>query len=98
MSGDGSDLEGLTGTEGSSAPDARGKQTVALREHRARVIAAGILGAVIAAFAVLNVDEVKVHWLFATGRTPLIIVIVFAFLLGVIVDRLAVRARRKRGG
>jgi uncharacterized integral membrane protein len=98
VSSEGSELEELTGTEGSNAAEVRGEQTVALRQHRARVIAAGIVGAVIAAFAVLNLSEVKVHWLFATGRTPLIIVIVFAFLLGIIVDRLAVRARRKRGG
>jgi uncharacterized integral membrane protein len=98
VSGEGSEFEGLEGTEGSNVGDARGEQTVALRQHRARVIAAGVVGAVIAAFAVLNLNDVKVHWLFATGETPLIIVIVFAFLLGVIVDRLAVRARRKRGG
>jgi uncharacterized integral membrane protein len=98
VTGEGSELKGLTGAEIANAADARGEQTVALRRHRARVIAAGIVGAVIAAFAVLNLDEVRVHWLFATGRTPLIIVIVFAFLLGIVVDRLAVRARRKRGG
>ena len=71
---------------------------MALRRHRARVIAAAIVGAVVAAFAVLNLNDVRVHWLFATGRTPLIVVIAFAFLLGIVVDRLVVRARRKRGG
>jgi uncharacterized integral membrane protein len=40
----------------------------------------------------------RIHWLFATGRTPLIIVIMFAFLSGIVVDRLAVRAKRKRDG
>lgn len=98
MSDEGPELEGLTHAEGSTAADARGDQTVALRQHRARVIAAAIVGAVVAAFAVLNLNDVRVHWLFATGRTPLIVVIAFAFLLGIVVDRLVVRARRKRGG
>jgi len=40
---------------------------------------------------------VKVHWLVATGQTPLIVVIAFAFLLGMLVDRLVIRAKRKRG-
>jgi uncharacterized integral membrane protein len=39
---------------------------------------------------------VKVHWLVATGRTPLIVVIAVAFLLGMLIDRLVIRARRKR--
>jgi uncharacterized integral membrane protein len=61
------------------------------------VISAAVLGAVITAFALLNLDDVKVHWLVASGQTPLIVVIAFAFLLGVLVDRLVIRARRKRG-
>ena len=44
----------------------------------------------------LNLGDVKVHWLVATGRTPLIVVIALAFVLGMIVDRLVIRARRKR--
>jgi uncharacterized integral membrane protein len=39
---------------------------------------------------------VKVHWIVTTGQTPLILVIGVAFLLGILVDRLAIRARRKR--
>ena len=51
-----------------------------------------------AVFAVINLDDVKVHWLVATDQTPLIVVIVLAFLLGILADRLLlVRARRKRG-
>ena len=60
------------------------------------MIAAGVVGAIIAAFALLNLDDVKVHWLVTTGQTPLIIVIAFAFVLGMLVDRLVIRARKKR--
>jgi uncharacterized integral membrane protein len=60
------------------------------------VIAAGVLGALIAAFALLNLGDVKVHWGVTTGQTPLIVVIAFAFVLGMLVDRLAIRAKKKR--
>lgn len=68
-----------------------------MRRDRARLLAAGVIGALVAAFALLNLDGVKVHWLFATAQTPLILVIVLAFLLGFAVDRLLViRARRRQ--
>jgi uncharacterized integral membrane protein len=60
------------------------------------MIAAAMVGAVVAAFALVNLGDVKVHWIVATGRTPLIVVIVVAFILGMAVDRLVIRARRKR--
>jgi uncharacterized integral membrane protein len=69
---------------------------VAERRDRARLIAAGVIGALIVVFAILNLDQVKVHWLITSGKTPLILVIGVAFLLGMIVDRLVIRARRKR--
>jgi uncharacterized integral membrane protein len=67
------------------------------RRHRARLVAAAIIGGVVAAFALLNLNDVKVHWLVATGQTPLILVIVVAFALGVAVDRLVIfRAKRRQ--
>ena len=60
------------------------------------MIAAVLIGAVVAVFAVINLGDVKVHWLIATGQTPLIVVIVLAFGLGILADRLLlVRAKRK---
>jgi uncharacterized integral membrane protein len=68
------------------------------RRHRQRVIAAVLIGALVAVFALINLNDVKVHWLIATGETPLIVVIVLAFLLGTLADRLLlVRAKRKHG-
>jgi uncharacterized integral membrane protein len=67
------------------------------RRHRQRQTAAAAIGALVAVFALINLGDVKVHWLIATGETPLIVVIVLAFLLGIAADRLLLaRARRKR--
>jgi uncharacterized integral membrane protein len=53
-----------------------------------------VVGALIVAFALANLDEVKVNWLIGSGSTPLIIVIAVSFLLGALTGVLAVRARR----
>ena len=47
-------------------------------------------------FAVLNVDEVKVHYLVGTGEAPLIIVIVVSLLVGIVLTYFAERLVRKR--
>jgi uncharacterized integral membrane protein len=97
VSGGSTDFEGLTQAPESGAGKRAPGQPPAERRQRARVISAGVLGAVMTAFALLNLDDVKVHWLVASGQTPLIVVIAFSFMLGVLVDRLVIRARRKRG-
>ena len=55
-----------------------------------------MLAVLITLFAVLNVKEVKVNWIFGTS-TPLIIVIVVSVLVGILltylVDRRASRRR-----
>lgn len=80
-----------------STPEPSPPRKAAGRGERARLIAAALIGAVVGAFALLNLNDIKVHWLIATGQTPLIVVIVFAFLLGIVVDRLVlVRAKRRR--
>ena len=96
MSPERPDLDALTAASESTAADASPRRGVAERRDRARLIAAGVIGALIAVFAIVNLDQVKVHWLITTGKTPLILVIGVAFLLGIVADRLAIRARRKR--
>ena len=54
-----------------------------------------MVGALLAVFALLNLGDVKVDWLITTAETPLIIVIVLSVLLGVVLDRLLIR-RKKR--
>jgi uncharacterized integral membrane protein len=67
-----------------------------LSKDRARLYAGAVIGALLTAFALLNLDDIKVHWLIGTSHTPLFIVIVIAFLCGLAVDRLIVRAQRRR--
>ena len=64
-----------------------GKRIVA-KENR-RLLAGLIIGAVVAAFAVVNRDDVEVDWLVTTSQTPLIVVIVLAFALGALAGWLA---------
>lgn len=75
----------------------RPPRTEPARRHRQRLIAAALIGVLAAVFALINLNDVKVHWLVTTGQTPLIVVIVLAFLLGIVADRLLIaRAKRKR--
>lgn len=66
------------------------------RKIRPRDVGAIVIGALVAAFAVLNLDEVEVNWLLGTWQTPLILVIAVAFLLGVGFDRALVSTQRRR--
>jgi len=90
------DLDGLTGPSPSGVGEGPARRAPAERRDRARLIAAAVLGAVVAVFALVNLGDVKVHWVVSTGRTPLIVVIAVAFFLGMLVDRLVLRAKRKR--
>jgi uncharacterized integral membrane protein len=47
-------------------------------------------------FAVLNLDEVKVDWVFGSGHAPLIVVIVISVLVGIVLTYMAERINRKR--
>lgn len=59
-------------------------------------VASGALGAV---FVLLNLHTVNVNWIVGSGSTPLIIVIVLWFLIGMATDRiLVVRSRRRARG
>jgi uncharacterized integral membrane protein len=64
--------------------------------QRARIAAACILGALAAAFAILNTGDVEVNWILGSWSTPLIIVIAVSFLVGVAADRLSVVRSRRR--
>lgn len=47
-------------------------------------------------FAVLNLGEVKVDWIFGSGRAPLIIVIVISLIAGVLITYAAERRSGRR--
>jgi uncharacterized integral membrane protein len=71
-------------------------------EHRSRREMARTGGLVVLAvlmtlFAVLNVKDVEVNWIFGKSSTPLIIVIVVSLLVGILLTHFTeLRYRRKR--
>ncbi len=66
------------------------------RRELARTASLVILAVLITLFAVFNVDQVKVHYIFGTGKAPLIIVIVVSTLVGAVLTRFAERRVGKR--
>jgi len=63
------------------------------RRELARSVGLLVLTALIIAFAVANLESVKVDWIVGSGHAPLIIVIVISLVVGVVlmhfVDRVA---------
>jgi len=55
-----------------------------------------VLAVLITLFAVLNLKQVKVDWIFGSGHAPLIIVIVVSLLVGIVLTYFAERLVRKR--
>jgi lipopolysaccharide assembly protein A len=56
-----------------------------------------VLAVFMTLFAVLNLKEVEVNWIFGKTQTPLIIVIVVSLLVGILLTHFAeLRYRRRR--
>ena len=55
-----------------------------------------VLAILVTLFAVFNLNEVKVNWVFGSGRAPLIIVIVVSLLCGIVLTYFADRLYRRR--
>jgi uncharacterized integral membrane protein len=66
------------------------------RREQTRTAALVLLAILITLFAVLNVKEVKVNWIFSSGHAPLIIVIVVSLFVGVALGYFVERRSRKR--
>ncbi len=66
------------------------------RREVARTAGLVVLAVVITLFAVLNLESVKVNWIFGTGEAPLIIVIVVSALFGIVLTYLVDRRTSKR--
>jgi uncharacterized integral membrane protein len=54
------------------------------------------LAVVMTLFAVFNIGDVKVSWIFGSGQAPLIVVIVLSVLVGVVLTYFADRRSAKR--
>jgi putative membrane protein len=63
-----------------------------VEKRQIAVVGLAALGGV---FAVLNIDEVDVNWIFGTWQTPLIVVIALSMLIGA---GLGILVSRHRGG
>jgi uncharacterized integral membrane protein len=66
------------------------------RRETTRRVTLVVIAVLATLFAVLNVDEVKVHWIIGSGNAPLIIVIVISILAGIVLTYSAERIARKR--
>lgn len=55
-----------------------------------------LLAALAIAFAVLNLNQVKVDWIVGSGHAPLIVVIAISVLVGIVFTHLAERVGRRR--
>ncbi len=81
------------GTPAGAAAPKRDKRTK--RELRRNAVVA-VLAILITLFAVFNFNEVKVSYVFGSGKAPLIIVIVISLLVGILITYLGERLPRKR--
>lgn len=80
-------------------PAKAGGEKSATRRSRSERIKAAlplIPAALGIAFAVLNLNQVKVDWIVGSGHAPLIIVIVISVLVGIVFTHLAERVGRRR--
>lgn len=75
------------------------KAPVSKRSRRELARTGGLVGLAVlmTLFAVLNVKDVEVNWIFGKSSTPLIIVIVVSLLVGILMTHFAeLIYRRKR--
>jgi uncharacterized integral membrane protein len=77
-----------------SPPDST-ERSPAQRRERARLVAIAVIGGIGAAFALVNLKDVKVDWIVGSAKTPLIVVIVVCIALGAGIDRIVVSRQRK---
>jgi uncharacterized integral membrane protein len=66
------------------------------RRETARAGAVLVLTGIVIAFAVLNLNQVKVDWILGSGHAPLIIVIVISLLVGIVLTYSVERLGRRR--
>jgi uncharacterized integral membrane protein len=66
------------------------------RSEMVRASALFILAALAIVFALLNLNDVEVHWAFGSGKAPLIIVIVISLLVGIVLTYFGERVSRRQ--
>jgi uncharacterized integral membrane protein len=73
-----------------------GRAPARSRTESARTIGLLGIGAIVVVFAIVNLDDVKVDWIVTSSSTPLIVVIVLSFVLGLVTGLIGRRVRRAR--
>jgi uncharacterized integral membrane protein len=76
------------------APSAQTPTESRSRRDTARSGALVVLAVLTTLFAVFNLKEVKVSYVFGSGKAPLIVVIVISLLVGIVLTHFAERHRR----
>ncbi|MGA9284331.1 MAG: hypothetical protein WBV85_02715 [Solirubrobacteraceae bacterium] len=67
------------------------------RRELARTGVLVVLAVLMTLFAVLNLKQVEVNWIFGKSSTPLIIVIVVSLLVGIVLTHFAEMRYRRKG-
>jgi uncharacterized integral membrane protein len=89
----------LSAPLGQTPPGTAGKETKAKRRGRRELARSGgwvVLAGLMIAFAVENLNRVKVDWIVGSGRAPLIVVIVISLLVGIVLTHFFGRLARWR--
>ena len=60
-----------------------------VRRERGRAVVLVVLAVLVTLFAVLNVKDVEVDWIFGKSSTPLIVVIVVSLVAGILLGHFA---------
>jgi uncharacterized integral membrane protein len=66
------------------------------KRERGRTVAMVVLAILITVFAVLNLEDVHVDWIFGSGKAPLIVVIVISLVVGIVITYAAERRSGRR--
>jgi uncharacterized integral membrane protein len=88
-----------TPSEQTPLHDAERSRQEPARRSPAEVFRTGgmvVLAVLATLFAVFNLKEVKVSWIFGSGHAPLIVVIVISVVAGIVLTYLAERINRRR--
>jgi uncharacterized integral membrane protein len=83
-------------TPGQGQPSGRVKPDKRTQREIARTAALVVVAILVTLFAVFNLKDVKVSYVFGSGKAPLIVVIVISVLFGVVLTYFAERLPRKR--
>jgi uncharacterized integral membrane protein len=81
---------------GKGQPAGKPKRDKRSQREVTRTAALVLLAILITLFAVFNLKEVNVSYVFGSGKAPLIIVIVISLLVGIVLGYFADRIPRKK--